>query len=162
MRAATLLFKREIWQMDNDTDRKLDAILDAIKGLDARVTKIEVDTTGAGGSDKSAGQAKVKKMAIKEFLLENPPPDDIRRTLAVGYFLENDEGMSSFTRAELLQGYSEGKESPPTNIGVNIAHCIKQGHMMEAREKKGNKTAYALTRSGEQFVAARYKKPGGK
>ena len=61
-----------------------------------------------------------------------------------------------------MKGYSDAKESPPTNITVNIAHCIKQGHMMEAREKKGNKTAYMLTRSGEQFVAARYKKPGGK
>lgn len=144
--------------MNNDTDRKLDAVLEAIKSLDARVTKIEAGTTGAGGGDKSAAQAKAKKkIAIKEFLLENPPPDDIRRTLAVGYFLENNEGMSSFTRAELLQGYSDAKESPPTNIGVNIAHCIKQGHMMEAREKKGNKTAYTLTRSGEQFVVGRYK-----
>jgi hypothetical protein len=31
--------------------------------------------------------------------------------------------------------------------------------MMEAEENKNNKTAYVITRSGEQFVASRYKKP---
>jgi hypothetical protein len=30
--------------------------------------------------------------------------------------------------------------------------------MMEAEEKKNNKTAYVITRSGEQFVMAGYKK----
>ncbi len=149
--------------MNNDTDKKLDAIWAAIKGLDTRVTKIEVGVVGAGGSDTGAGHAKAKKkMVIGEFLLENPPPDHIRRTLAVGYFLENHEGMSSFTRAELLQGYDDAKEAPPTNLAVNITHCIKDGHMRKAREKKENKPAYSLTATGERFVEARYKKPDGK
>jgi hypothetical protein len=69
--------------------------------------------------------------------------------------------MASFTRPDLEKGYSDAKETPPSNIGVNIRHCIKQGHMMEADEKKNNKTAYVVTRSGEQFVASGYKKPGG-
>jgi hypothetical protein len=148
--------------MDKDTDKKLDAILAAITILETRITKIET-AAEAGGITKSAEQTKAKKKtAIKEFLLENPPPDDIRRTLAVGYFLENNEGMSSFTKVDLLRGYGDAKESPPSNIGVNIGHCIKQGHMMEADGKKNNKTAYVVTRSGEQFVESRYKKPSGK
>lgn len=120
-------------------------------------------TTGADVGGENAGQAKAKKkIVIREFLLENPPPNHIRRTLAVGHFLENQEGMSSFTRADLLKGYSDAKEPPPSNLGVNIAHCIKDGHMMKAREKKGNRPAYALTASGEGFVEGRYKKPTGK
>ena len=31
--------------------------------------------------------------------------------------------------------------------------------MAQADEKKNNKTAYVITRSGEQFVASGYKKP---
>jgi hypothetical protein len=76
--------------------------------------------------------------------------------------LENDAGMASFSKPDLEKGYSDAKETPPSNIGVNIRYCIKQGHMMEADEKKNNKTAYVVTRSGEQFVAGGYKKPGGK
>jgi hypothetical protein len=34
--------------------------------------------------------------------------------------------------------------------------------MMEAKEKKGNKTAYVVTSTGEQFVESGYKKPGSK
>ena len=67
--------------------------------------------------------------------------------------------MASFTKAEAEKGYYDAKEPTPSNIGVNIKHCIKHGHMMEAEEKKNNKTAYSVTRSGEQFVVAGYKKP---
>ena len=70
--------------------------------------------------------------------------------------------MASFTRSDLEKGYSDAKETSPSNISVNIRHCIKQGHMMEADEMKDNKTAYVVTRSGEQFVAGGYKKLGGK
>jgi hypothetical protein len=34
--------------------------------------------------------------------------------------------------------------------------------LMEANEKKGNKTAYVVTRTGEQFVTGGYKSSGGK
>ena len=149
--------------MDKDTDKKLDAILNAIKGLDARITKIEAVTAADDGGNEDVGHGKArKKTAIREFLLTNAPPDSIRYTLAIGYFLENNDGMSSFTRADLLRGYSDAKEPPPSNIGVNITHCIKDGHMMEAREKKNNKTAYELTGTGEQFVEGGYKKSDGK
>jgi hypothetical protein len=142
--------------MTTHTDEKLDAILEAIKSLEARVTRVEI--AGGGGGQKTAA---AKKLSIKEFLLGSPPTTDIQRTLAVGYFLESHGGMASFTKADLEKGYSDAKEPTPSNISVNIKHCIKQGHMMEAEEKKDNKTAYVVTRSGEQFVAAGYKKSAG-
>lgn len=148
--------------MDQDIDKKLNSILAAINGLEARIARIEARTTGVGGG-KTAGNKKAnKKTSIGEFLLENPPPDHMRRTLAVGYFMENHDGLTSFTKAELEKVYREAKEPVPSNISVNIAHCIKHGHMMEAQEKKNNKTAYVVTRSGEQFVVGGYKKSGGK
>jgi hypothetical protein len=74
--------------MTKDTDQKLDAILEAIKSLEARVTRIETGSADAGGGQKTATRAATKKLSIKEFLLESPPTTDIQRTLAVGYFLE--------------------------------------------------------------------------
>ena len=145
--------------MDKDTDKKLDAILDAIKGLDARITKIEAGTMGAAG--KTAARASAKKLSIREFLLEHPPNTDVQRTLAVGYYLETLEGMSSFTRADLEKGYRDAKHSLPSNMSMNIKHCIKAGNMMEAKEKKDNKPAYVVTSTGEHYVES-YKKPDSK
>jgi hypothetical protein len=145
--------------MTTNTDQKLDTILDAIKSLEARVTRIETGSAGAGGNQNTAARVAAKKLSIKEFLLESPPTTDIQRTLAVGYFLETHAGMVSFTKADLEKGYNDAKEPTPSNISVNIKHCIKQGHMMEAEKQKDNKTAYVITRSGEQFMMAGYKKP---
>ena len=147
--------------MTTSTDQKLDAILDAIKSLEARVTRIEAGSAGTSSRQQTVARASGKKLSIKEFLLESPPTTDIQRTLAVGYFLETHVGMTSFTRSDLEKGYNDAKEPVPSNISMNIKYCIKQGHMMEAEEKKNNKTAYVVTRSGEQFVMAGYKKSAG-
>ncbi|MBP6012473.1 MAG: hypothetical protein KBA31_09625 [Alphaproteobacteria bacterium] len=143
--------------MSTSADNKLDAILKAIQSLETRVTRIE--SVGIGQKAAAPGPGS-KKLSIKEFLLEHPPTTDIQRTLAVGCFLEAHAGMASFTRADLERGYQDAREPAPSNISVNIKHCIKQGHMMEAQEMKENKTAYVITRSGEHFVAAGYKKRG--
>lgn len=147
--------------MTENTNEKLDAILNAIKSLEARVARIESDNTEAGADRKTATVTTKKKLSIKEFLLESPPTTDIQRTLAVGYFLETHAGMASFTKADLEKGYGDAKEPIPSNVSVNVKHCIKQGHMMEVEQKKNNKTAYVVTRSGEQFVMAGYKKSAG-
>lgn len=143
--------------MTKDTDQKLDVILEAIKNLELRVARIEADSATPGATRSTATIA--KKLSIKEFLLESPPSNDIQRTLAVAYFLETHAGMTSFTKTDLEKGYSDAKEPIPSNMSMNIKRCIKQGHMMEAEEKKNNKTAYVVTRSGEQFAMAGYKKP---
>jgi len=144
--------------MTINTDSKLYAILEAIKNLDARVTSIESGGRQARVDQKAAPIAS-KKLSIKEFLLEHPPTTDIQRTLAIGYFLETHANMTSFTKTEIEKGYRDAKEPMPSNVGVNIKHCIKNGHMMEAEEKKSNKTAYVVTRSGEQFVSTGFRKP---
>jgi hypothetical protein len=82
--------------------------------------------------------------------------------LAVGHYLETNEGLGSFTRADLEKGYRDAKHSLPSNMSMNIKQCIKAGNMMETKEKKDNKPAYLVTSTGEQFVKNGYKKPGSK
>lgn len=147
--------------MDRVIDKKLDTILDAIKGLDARLTKIETGGMSADGG-KAFAPVSGKKLSIREFLLKHPPTTDVQRTLAVGYYLERHEGMGSFTRADLESGYRDAKHSLPSNMSMNIQHCVRAGNMMEAKEKKDKKPAYVVTSTGEQFVESGYKKPGGK
>lgn|SRR5262249_30928512 len=144
--------------MDTETEKKLDAILEAIKSLDARITKIEAGTTDAGRG-KAVARASAKKLSIREFLLKHPPTTDVQRTLAVGHYLEIHEGMGSFTKADLEKGYRDAKHSLPSNMSMNIKQCIKAGNMMETKVKKDNKPAYIVTSTGEQFVESGYKKP---
>lgn len=144
--------------MSKNIDQKLDEILDAIKNLDWRISEIGNYRSDASKNQKNAMNSVAKKLSIKEFLIENPPTTDIQRTLAIGYFLEKHADMASFTKSDLEKGYVDAREPTPSNISVNIRHCIKQGHLMEADEKKNNKTSYLVTRSGEQFVMAGFKK----
>jgi len=123
-----------------------------------RVARIETGSADVSIEQRAAASAPAKKLSIKEFLLESPPTTDIQRTLAVGYFLETHANMASFTKVDLEKGYSDAKEPTPSNMTMNIKRCIKQGHMMEAEEKKNAKTAYVITRTGEQFVMSGYKK----
>jgi hypothetical protein len=106
--------------MTINTDQKLDAILEAIKSLEARVRRIETGSAGTGVGQKTVAGAPAKKLSMKEFLLESPPTTDVKRTLAVGYFLETHSGMASFTKADLEKGYSDAKEPTPSNISMNI------------------------------------------
>jgi len=147
--------------MTPSTDSKLEAILNSIESLEARVTRIESSSGHTILGERTAPPTTSKRLSLKEFLLEKPPTTDVQRTLAIGYFLETHAGAASFTAAELEKGYRAAKETVPSNISMNIKRCIANGHMMEDDEKKNNKTAYVITRSGEQFVAAEYKKPTG-
>jgi hypothetical protein len=91
-------------------------------------------------------------------LLEHPPKNDVQRTLAVGYFLEDQAGMASFNKADLEKGYRDAKESLPSNVNANVNVCIKNGHVMEADDKKDKMTAWVLTRRGEEFVVGGFSK----
>lgn len=99
-----------------------------------------------------------KKISIKEFILSKKPKDDVQRTLVIGYYLEKYESFSSFNAKNLENGFRKAKETVPKNINDKVNLNIKNGHMMEAREKKDNKKAWVLTASGERFVENDFKK----
>jgi len=147
--------------MTKDDNKKLDKILAALNSLTARVARIEAGGHAPNGTSGklSARAAATKMISVREFLLEHSPATDVQRTLAVGYFLEKHADMASFNKTDLEKGYRDARESPPSNVNVNVNMCIKHGHMMEADEKKANKTAWVLTRRGEEFVLGGFPKP---
>ncbi len=93
-----------------------------------------------------------KKLSIKEFILSKNPKDHIQKTLAIGYYLEKSEGLSSFKAKDLEKGFQEAKEKAPGNINYNVIKNIEKGHIMESREKKDKRKAWNLTNTGEKFV----------
>jgi hypothetical protein len=77
-----------------------------------------------------------KKISLKEFLLSKNPKDDVQKTLAIGYYLEKYDGLTSFNTKDLKEGFRVAKEKIPKNINYKVIRIIQQGYMMEAKEKK--------------------------
>lgn len=99
-----------------------------------------------------------KRLSIKEFLITKDISDDVKRTLAVAYFLEHEEKLGSVNTDDLKKAFQLAKSPLPTNINDKVNINIRNGHMMEAAEKKESKKAWVLTATGESFVEDELKK----
>lgn len=121
--------------------------------LERRI-KIVEDQLAAVASVGSKGNLSetIKKLSIKEFLMTKNLSDDVRRTLAIAYFLEHFSGMISFNADDINQGFRSAKIKPPVNTNDKINMNIKNGYIMEAEEKKESKKAWTLTATGEKYV----------
>jgi len=127
-----------------------------INDLERRVTLLEkINKTK---SSSLVGQGKGKKLTVREFLISKKPSDDVKKTLAIGYYLEKYDNFPSFNADDLHQGYEKAKEKKPLNINDKVNLNIKKGHMDGASEKKDNKKAWYVTNSGEQFVKNNFEK----
>jgi hypothetical protein len=121
-----------------------------ITSLEDRVNKLEEKISS--GSPESVISDSKKKVSIKEFLMGKKVDDDVKRTLAIAYFLEHIEKYESVNTDDLKKSFSLAKSPLPSNINDKVNMNIKNAHMMEANEKKDNKKAWVLTATGEQFV----------
>jgi len=107
---------------------------------------------------KGRKQTTKKGISIKEFILAKKPEGDVQKTLVIGYYLEKYEGLDSFTAKDIEDGFRTAKETVPENINDKVNLNIKNGHMMEAKEKKDNRKAWVLTASGERYIEHDFKK----
>lgn len=99
-----------------------------------------------------------KRLSIKEFILSKDPKNVAQKTLAIGYYLEKYEGLSSFNVKDLERGFHDAKESAPENVNHKVILNIQKGYMMESKEKKDNLKAWNLTNSGEKLIEDYFEK----
>jgi hypothetical protein len=125
-----------------------DTIKEIMRKLEDHESRI---STLEGRQDKKT-HIESKKLSMKEFLLTKKPANDVQKTLVIGYYLENIEGMNQFNVKDLTEGFRSAKEPPPLNINDKVNSNIQKGYMMEEKEKKDKLTAWVLTNSGEKFV----------
>jgi len=137
--------------MENDIKK----ILEKLDALEKRVLKIEEGNNGTATDD--SGATPKKKLSLKEFLLSKSPNDDVKKTLAISYYLEKLEGFSSFNINDLESGFERAKEKKPTNMNDKVNMNIRNGYMEEATEKKESRKAWYLTNTGEMFVQGGFK-----
>lgn len=122
-----------------------------LEELDQRISKLE-------SLSQTKPRVIKKQVSIKEFIISKKPKDDVQRTLAIGYYLEKHEALSSFNVRDLEKRFRDAKEKIPKNINLCVIANIRKGHMMEAKEKKDNLKAWVLTNSGEKYVEGDFKK----
>jgi len=97
-----------------------------------------------------------KEISMKKFILLKKPRDNVQKTLTIGYYLEKYEGLLSFNVKDLESGFRDAKEQVPKNINLYVTLNVSKGHMMEAKERKDNLKAWALTNSGEKYVEGNF------
>ncbi|OGM98132.1 MAG: hypothetical protein A2735_00285 [Candidatus Yanofskybacteria bacterium RIFCSPHIGHO2_01_FULL_41_21] len=122
-------------------------ILERMSALEQRVDKLE-----NGGSKTVNAHGVAKKLSIKEFIMTKKLDDDVKRTLAIAYFIEHMENTKPFNTEDLKKAFRLAKISLPLNINDKINMNIRVGRIMEAEEKKDSKKAWELTATGETFV----------
>ncbi len=131
------------------SDKNLEKIIKKLETLETRILQLEQER----GNSVSGGQVDIqKKLSLREFLLSKKPTNDVRKTLAVGYYLEKYEGLSSFNINDLEAAFERAKEKKSSNINDKVNMNIRNGHLEETSEKKESRKAWYVTNSGEQYV----------
>lgn len=120
-------------------------ILATLKDHEARLAALE-------GRSLTPLAKKEKPISVREFILIKEPSDDTKKTLAIGYFLENFEGLASFNIRDLEEGFRRAMERVPLNINDKVNGNIRKGYMMAAPELKDGLTAWTLTNTGTRLV----------
>ena len=91
-----------------------------------------------------------KRLAPAEFLRKLSHTNQLDRALALGYYLEKVQNISSFTTKDLIE-LSRQVKYPFANISESVSRLVGRGLMMSAGDKDGIR-AYSLTASGEQMI----------
>lgn len=93
-----------------------------------------------------------KQLSLRELMRKTRSLTNVEKVLLVGYFLEQYEGFKSFNADDIKQALQTAKEPELSNTLAFITQNIKNGNIMEVKEKKNNRKAYMLTGSGEDLV----------
>jgi len=134
-----------------DIKKELEQIKDMLDRHEKKLSKLELFLIGRH-------KLKKKKLSLNEFILLKNPSDDVQRTLCIGYFLENYDGLSSFNKNDLETGFRKAREKLPPNVNDKVNLNIKRKYMDEAGEKKDGLKAWVLTNSGQKKVKGLGKK----
>jgi hypothetical protein len=114
-------------------------------------------TKHRGGSERTEGappaaQEPAKTLSVGEFIRKLGFKKHVDFVLAFGYYIEKNQGASSFTPADINTCYYDSKLES-SNTSQMMVLNIRRGFIMEAKQDKGeSKKRYTLTNSGEEYI----------
>jgi hypothetical protein len=122
-------------------------LIKRIEDLERRVTVLEQP------SDEPTGIPQDRKpLSLREFIISKSPKTSLDTTLLIGYYLEKYSLTPSFNIDDIVKGFNQAKEKPPSNPSDMLAKNARRGFIMEAEDKKNGVKGWMITNSGEQFI----------
>lgn len=128
----------------------MNKIQEKVNALEERIKKLEAVLSSNAG--EAIAISKKKKSSAKEFLMTKKLKTETKKVLALGYFLEYMEGMTSFNINDLEIAFRSAKEKLPKNMNDAVNKNIARGFLMEVADKKEAKKAWCLTATGEKYI----------
>ncbi len=129
-------------------DITLDALAAQLRTLEGRVAQLERGAVAGAATPVS----QPKKQSAKEFLIGKNISSELQRVVALAFYLERQEALTSFNVSDLEAAFRQAREKLPKNMNDAVNKNIARGFLMEAAEKKDSKKAWLLTATGERYV----------
>jgi len=122
-----------------------------IKNLEERVSFLEGRLSGEESHSNQHGE-RSRGLSVNEFLKSKNLVDDVKRTLAIAYWLDHYRDLESFIYSDIQEGFRTAKLKVPSNVNDKINMNVRNGHLAEEKEKREGKKAWYITSSGIQYV----------
>lgn len=129
----------------------MEDLVKRIAKLEERVDELEKIISGSNTRQNTALKPQ-EKMSLNEFLKTKKLTDDVKRTLAIAYWLDYFERIDSFNTSDIEHAFRAGRLAVPKNVNDKINMNIKNGHVAENKEKKEGKKSWYVTNSGAELV----------
>ncbi len=127
-----------------------DNIMKKIHDLEERVIKLEQSILNNNETDNRAGSQ--KKLSLRELFRKTKSKTNVEKVLLAGFYLEVYEGSICFNAEEIKNALRNAKIPPLSNTLAFINQNIKNGNIMQEKQKKDDLKAYTLTATGEDLV----------
>lgn len=120
-----------------------EVVRDRIQELEERVGAIEEQI--------ESGDISYGTPDLRAFVEQIDPSTHVERSVAIGYYLENQKGKNNFTVDDIGEGYRTCKIQKPANMSDALANAENRGWVMRDGVNEQYQQ-WILTRDGEQFV----------
>jgi len=95
----------------------------------------------------------VPATSLVEFIkAKGNPSDHTDIAIIFSYWLHKKEKMISYNKTDIENCYAKARITKPANVTDLMNRVQGKGYVMPASEKKDNKKAWVITRSGENYV----------
>ena len=92
------------------------------------------------------------RVSFVEFLNQKKLDNDVKRTLAVAYWLDYFEKVDSFNVSDIEKYFRLARYSIPKNLNDKINMNVKNKHMALLKKKKDGKKAWYITNMGANVI----------
>jgi hypothetical protein len=95
---------------------------------------------------------KEDKKTLNEFLRTKKLDDDVKRTLAIAYWLDKFEKVEFFNTTDIENGFRSARLIVPKNVNDKVNMNIKNGCLTDHKEKKESKKTWYITNTGIELI----------